>query len=183
MPSRGKGPKGPIIINELLCFVTNKINILEREFLIKVCIEKYNSKEIEKAKKEVFDQLTNEEDVTKFKKRNHSKISDDKQTKDMNDIYQLLQEKGTKEWPQFVALNLCKLPPISFDSIDVTNLLTSLQKVNTDVKMLREGLDAQCKISDSLSKISSNLQERMINIETKCEDNDRSRNTTHFFDG
>ena len=53
MPSRGKGPKGPIIINELLCFVTNKINILEREFLIKVCIEKYNSKEIEKAKKEV----------------------------------------------------------------------------------------------------------------------------------
>ena len=128
MAKNGKGPKGQIIINELLCFVTNKINVLEREFLIKICIEKYKPKEIEKAKKVVFDLLTSEDDVTKFKKRNHSKISDDKPTKDMNDIYQLLQDKRTKEWPKFVALDLSKLPPITFDSMDVTILLRNCKR-------------------------------------------------------
>lgn len=166
MCKKEKGPKGPII-NEMLCFVTNKFNVLDPNFLIKLCKEKYKPKEIEKAKQLVFDLLTSEDDPTKFKKRNHSKTSDDKPTKDINDIFQLLQEKGTKQWPQFVALDLSKLPPISFDSMDVSVLLTTLQRVYADVEMLREGLDTQCKVSDSLIIANKKLQNRVIQIEGK----------------
>lgn len=177
MAGRGKGSKGPIVINELLCFVTNKINILDPKFLVKICTDKYKPKEIEKAKKELFNLLTCDDDPTLFKKRNHSKVSDDKATKDMHDIYQLLQEKGTKEWPQFAALDLSKLPPIGFDCMDVSVLLTKMQEIYLEVEMFREALSIQCNISESMKISLTQMQERMTNMEAKCVEKNNTKET------
>ena len=112
-----------VIIDELLCFVTNKFDILDCDTMVKLCAEKYLNKEIEKSKKLLFDKLIDEEDFTQFKKRRSYKPTDRKEEKNIRDIYQLLQEKGCTKWPKFVALDLSKLPPITFDHIDVTSLL------------------------------------------------------------
>ena len=44
----------------------------------------------------------------------------------MNDIFQYLQERGTKNWPQFVAFDLSKLPPITLDKTDYSVLLSKM---------------------------------------------------------
>ena len=44
-------------INELLCFVTNKIDIIDPTILVQVCVETYKAKEIVKAKELLFDLL------------------------------------------------------------------------------------------------------------------------------
>ena len=67
MAKGDKCPNGPYI-NELLCFVTNKIDVVDPTILVQVCVETYNIKEIEKAKELLFDLLKDEEDVTQFKK-------------------------------------------------------------------------------------------------------------------
>ena len=58
-----KCPKGPYI-NELLCFITNKIDVIDPTILVQVCVETYKAKEIEKAKELLFDLLKDENDVT-----------------------------------------------------------------------------------------------------------------------
>ncbi len=59
----------------------------------------------------------------------------------IKDMIKLLHEKDT-EIPTFVckAVDLCKLPPISFDSVDVSNLLSQIQKIKDDVTMLTDTL-------------------------------------------
>ena len=158
-------PPGGLIIDELLCFVMNKFDKLDCETMVRLCVETYTCGEIEQSKKQLFEALKDENDVTQFKKRRSYKSSDSKQINNMGDIYQLLQEKGSEHWPTYVASDLNKLPPITFDHIDVTALLTNLQNVKTDVDMLKQGLKLQCETSDSLKEINAKLQDRLIQLE------------------
>ena len=100
-------------------------------------------------------------------KRKHSNVGEKKEAKDMNDIVQYLQEKGTKIWPQFVALDLSKLPPITLDKTDYSVLLSKMQKLQTDVDMMRKSVETQYDISDSLKISNEKLQERVEQIEIK----------------
>ena len=122
------GPTGPII-DELLCFIVNKMDTLVTDSLVRLCLETYDEDEIKTSKDLLFGLLHNDADTTNFVKRRHSKISESKAEKNLKDILQLLTEKGTTEFPQFVALDLGNLPPITFDHIDVTALLTQIEKV------------------------------------------------------
>ena len=169
MTEDNETPEG-VIIDELLCFVTNKFDILDCDTMVKLCAEKYLNKEIEKSKKLLFDKLIDEEDFTQFKKRRSYKPTDRKEEKNIRDIYQLLQEKGCTKWPKFVALDLSKLPPITFDHIDVTSLLNNIQNVKIDVDMLKEGLRIQTETSNSLREINAVLQNRVIELEKKSNE-------------
>ena len=158
-----------LIIDELLCFVTNKIDNLDVDTLVRLCVETYTEKEIKCSKELLFDKLKCKDDLTEFKKRRSSKVSESKEVKNIRDIYQLLQEKGSTKWPHFVASDLSKLPPITYDHIDVTALLNQLQNVRKDVDMLKEGLGIQCKIGDSLKEFSACLDGRVAELEKKTE--------------
>ena len=95
----------------------------------KLCLETNDEDEIKTSKYLLFSLLHNDADTTNFIKRRHSKICESKAETNLKDILQLLTEKGTTEFPQFVALDLGNLPPITFDHIDVTALLTQIEKV------------------------------------------------------
>ena len=169
MAKEDNNPKG-VYINELLCFITNKIDVVDPTILVQVCVETYKANEIVKAKELLFELLKDENDVTKFIKRNHRSDGEKKEAKDMNDIIQYLQEKGTKNWPQFVALDLSKLPPITLDKTDYSVLLTKMQKLQTAVDMMRVSVETQYEISDSLKTSNEKLQERVEQIEIKSNE-------------
>ena len=82
-------PGGPII-DELLCFVTNKFDKLDSDTMVRLCVEAYTNSDIEKSKKQIFEALKDENDLTEFKKRRSHKMTESKQVNNMRDIYQLL---------------------------------------------------------------------------------------------
>ena len=62
------GPHGPII-DELLCFMSNKWGNIDVDTLIRLCDKTYDEKEIETSKDLLFNLLCNKDAATTFKKR------------------------------------------------------------------------------------------------------------------
>ena len=129
---------GPTIEN-VLCFIINGFGILDSETIMRLCDGTFSDNEIETAKDLLFGILHDAASSTAFIKRRSTNSKDTKKQKNIQDIYLLLQEKGTAKIPQFVALDLSRLPPITFDSIDVTSLLVQLQTLKTEVDMHKNG--------------------------------------------
>ena len=100
------GGDPPIIINEVLCYVQNKIDILHVDLIVQLCEENFDKTSIEKAKELLFNLCHSESDRTVMKSRTGEHKSD----RNLRDIYNLLQEKG-KNAPIFCAKNLNILPP------------------------------------------------------------------------
>ena len=156
--------QGDVVIDELLCFVTNKLDVLPSDTIIQLCKNSFDDDEIEASKKLLFDLCANE-NTTRFKKR----IGVDKGKHNMEDLIKLLQEKGD-EVPKFVALNLSKLPPITFDSVDVSVLLTEIRKTQNEVKYLKETVETQNHVAREIKESSAMMNTRINRLERKCDD-------------
>ena len=61
--------------------------------------------------------------------------------------------------------DLNRLPPITFDSIDVCVLLAALKKTQVEVEMLKEGLKQQASTCADMSTILSEVDGRLTNLE------------------
>ena len=109
-----------LVLNELLCFVQSKIDLFDVDLIVKLCEENphFDSEVIEKAKDTLFKLCHNESDKTEWKGRKGEHKGD----RNLRDIYNLLQEKGSSA-PKFVAKDLNILPPVTFKTIDVSVLL------------------------------------------------------------
>ena len=117
-----------IIIDECLCYIINKHNLCDVETLIKICCDTFDESEIEASKDLLNGILSEVSNSNAFKKRrNRGDRFDSKNVKNLRDILSLLQEKGEVPMPKIVALDLGKLPPIGFNSIDVSVLLKKIQ--------------------------------------------------------
>ena len=63
---------GPVI-DELLCFVTNKLSLLPPETIVQLCVSTYNASEIECSKKLLFQLLSDPDMQTRNVKRKGEK--------------------------------------------------------------------------------------------------------------
>ena len=124
------GDKVPII-NEVLCFIQNEIGILEFDIIVQLCEENFDKATIEKSKEMLFDLCHNESDKTVRRGRTGEHKSD----RNLQDIYNLLQEKGENA-PTFCTKNLNILPPVSLKSVDVSSLLHAIIQLQTEIKLL-----------------------------------------------
>ena len=93
-----------VVIDELLCFVQNEIDLLPPTAIADLCTATFQDGDIEASKRRLFE-LCADENCTRLRKRQ----GPHKTTKNIDDIVRLMQEKGTYT-PTFVALNLAKLP-------------------------------------------------------------------------
>lgn len=59
---------------------------------------------------------------------------DGKTERELDDIISLYKECDPEELPIFVAKELHKLPPLSFDHVDVTRLLKDIVIIQNDLK-------------------------------------------------
>ena len=85
-------------------------------------------------------------------KSRQGKYAHDKKVRNLEDIFKILEET------EFVALDLSKLPPITFDSIDVSVLLWKIDTLAFTVKSLEEGLG---KVTDAYTGISNTVNDLM----------------------
>ena len=92
-------------------------------------------------------------------------------TKDINNVkamIKLLLECGDKA-PTFVAKDLNRLPPVSFDSLDVSALLGRLQKLEGEMTALRKSVMCQAKFTEDIQLVTSEMDSRMSAISTVQE--------------
>ena len=106
-----------VIVDELLCFLSKKIDVLPPQTIADLCATSFEDIEIENSKKRLFE-LCADENSSRFRWRQGPK----KSAVNIADMLRLMQEKGSDE-PVFVARDLSRLPPITFDSVDVSSLL------------------------------------------------------------
>ena len=135
-----------VIVNELLCFVVNKINLVDNDSLILLC-KKFSGAEIVEAKailKETCEKLDLLGNL-----RITGRTGNDRDKRNIEDIIAMMHKLGNAG-PTFAAADLKKLPPVSFDNIDVTHLLSRLEKLETESQLRREMEDKTLKTIETL---------------------------------
>ena len=74
------------------------------------------------------------------------------------------------EIPCFVVKNLGNLPPITFNSIDVSVLLMKIRRLNDEVLLLRAGMTSQQTTTETLKKVCEETMSRVDILEGKSFD-------------
>lgn len=114
-----------IVISEVLAYVQNKLDVMDEQSLTQICESAFSDKEIEVAKSLLFESLS---------KRPKTRRRRGKTLRNIEDIICMFKESDPEQVPIFVAKDLEKLPPISFDHIDVTALLKKIVLLEKSVK-------------------------------------------------
>lgn len=120
-----------VVINETLAFVQNKIDVMDEESLARICITSFSTDEISIAKKLLFESAPSS-------KRKVTRRGTGKNERDLYDIITLLKETDPEKVPIFVARELQKLPPVTFDHVDATRLLKDILLIQNELKNYRE---------------------------------------------
>lgn len=130
--NRVKCAKCNIVINEMLAFVNNKLDVMDEESISRICVSAFSEDDIVAAKNLLF------ESIPTIKKQKKSRKRDGKTLRNIDDIIIALKETEPEEIPIFVARELQKLPPILFDHVDVTKILKDLLVVQQDISRIKE---------------------------------------------
>lgn len=118
----------PLVLNEVLCYVMNRINVIDEITLIRICVTNFSENEILVAKAKLREFV--ETPIVTRK-------GDGKASKNVQDIIKILKESATNKMPIFVAKDLHKIPPITFDDLDVSRILRELALMRSEMNTLK----------------------------------------------
>ncbi|XP_061705622.1 uncharacterized protein LOC133516624, partial [Cydia pomonella] len=119
-----------IVIDEMLSYIQNKISVIDRGTLIKICVSAFTTEEIKTSKALLFESLPT--DIRKIVRKNKGQ-----EQRDLEDIVNLILKTDPEVLPVFVARNLEKLPPVTFDHIDVTKLIKDLTLFKSELNEVK----------------------------------------------
>ncbi|KAG7301117.1 hypothetical protein JYU34_015524 [Plutella xylostella] len=136
-----------IVINEMLAFVQNKILVMDNVSLIRICATAFSADAISEAKNLLFESIPST--VKKVIRKRTGK-----ENRDIEDMITLLRGTEPDIIPVFVARDLYKLPPVTFDHLDATSLLKDITLLKAQVQQLRQNSVS----SDQLQELRSELQ-------------------------
>ncbi|KAJ2947561.1 hypothetical protein O0L34_g17353 [Tuta absoluta] len=137
-----------VIINEFLTFVQNKIDSLDELSITQICASNFTEDEIESAKTILWKAVPCET-------RNIVRKGEDKTKKNIKDCIKLLKDTDPINHPTFVAKDLNRLPPVTFDHIDVTRLLKDMTHLKKEVQKLHTDVVSKTEFSDIYTELES----------------------------
>ena len=120
----------------------------------------FDDNAIENSKKRLLD-LCADENSSRFRRRQ----GPNKSAVNIDDMLRLLQEKGTNV-PVFVARDLSRLPPITFDSGDVSSLLLSIRRAQLEIDQLKACVGGQRDATVDLTDVVKAVGRRLSAVET-----------------
>lgn len=153
--SRTRDAMGPVIINEMLCFVQNRLNILPYDIVIKLTSDFFPSDRIKEAKDLLFDS------VKDIRQRKINRKGPNKSVEDTKDIATVILSCEVKDCPQFVASDLGNLPPLGAHDFDVVRILQEVETLKQSVNLLRDGQASLLELTrDRMSTQASDREQR-----------------------
>jgi hypothetical protein len=150
-------PRGPIV-NELLCFIQNKVKNIYKDTLAELCAEFYSFDVISTAKQLLFT-------TVKARQRFVTRKGDNKANMSMHDIIRVFLEMDVLNPPMFVARNLADLPPVSADCMDSVKVLTEINTMKAQMKIITKSNQELISILKSSLNEQSNTPPKR---EVKC---------------
>lgn len=153
-----------LVISEVLAFINNKLDVMDNESLVRICASAFTIDEVEKAKALLFDSI-------KTNKRNISRRKDGKIQRDLEDIISVLKNTDPELVPIFVAKELNKLPPVTFDHVDVTGLLKELVWLKSEVQEIKQNYATNQQLEDLENKFHDHRYSSFLS--TQCRVNTR----------
>lgn len=152
-----------LVEDELLNFLVVKMKTLSQDDIILLTVNHFGSEWIENSKKALFDLCPHT--TQRF-------VTHKGPQKDANNIkscLKVLNEAG-ENIPHFVSHHLDELPPVTFNSIDVSCMLRTLERVSADITSLKQAVSVQTGQCDDLRVITSGLNQRLHAVEKlNCE--------------
>lgn len=165
-----------LVINELLCFLQCKIDVMDEISLVQICESNFKEVDIVSAKNIIFEKTSTRT----------TRKGDGKSKRLLQDIIKVLKETEPATLPTFVAKDLNRLPPVTFDYVDVTSLLKEILTLKQDVHRIQSDYIRSTQLVklqedlDNIKKntykqpnttITTNLQnEHFLNSNSKFED-------------
>ena len=141
-------PTSSSVVSELLCFVTEKCNLLPLDDLVKICTNFYTESEVINARN-VIDSIG-----TRLPKRK----SPDKHRLTVEDIVKCVLDP-TVNLPEFHAKNLARLPPVDVVHCDISAILIELQGLRLEVRNMGQMKDEIHALKLELEEIKSTVAE------------------------
>ena len=133
------------VVNELLCFITNKIHVTTKDAIVDICARFYSIEEIHKA----IAVLESSSDV-RISKRNKGDS-----TKMITDIYEkLFTLDAAAKSIIFVAVDLSRVPQDSRDSdslVSTEQLLATIQNMKQMIREIQSQMVTKDQLRDSLN--------------------------------
>lgn len=121
-------------INELLCYVQNKVESCPRDTLAQICSDFYSFDVIKSAK-----ELLSVSAAPKSNRRLVNRRGNDRCIQSMKDIIDMFLEMEVTNVPIFVARNLADIPPTSIDSMDSVKVLSEIASVKAQLGQISTG--------------------------------------------
>ncbi|CAB3257990.1 unnamed protein product [Arctia plantaginis] len=142
-----------IVICEVLAFVQNKIDVMTEVSLVQICESAFSSDEIEVAKSLLFESVG---------KRLKTRKRQGKTLRNIEDIICLFKETDPEQVPIFVAKNLEKLPPVTFDHVDVTPLLKKIVLLEKAVHDIPHYYVSKRELKDHIDNMIGHFSENSL---------------------
>ena len=109
-----------VVINELLCFYINRMDVLPQSILNRIILDNFNDEDILSAKDTLHSHVS-----TTLKHRRIKRQGADKAKHNVDDISKILDEVDPDAIPIYVARDHGKLPTIDFNHVDMSTLTLS----------------------------------------------------------
>lgn len=138
-----------LVANELLAFLQQKLDVMDEVSAIQICASNFSEDDVAAAKLLLYRAL-NKSDQMVSRRRDGTR-------KSIQDIITLLKETEPDDVPTFVAKDLYKLPPVTFDHVDVTCLLK-------DIVILKASLADVLKKLDASQNTVADLRNEVIEL-------------------
>lgn len=165
-------PKNGIIVNELLCYVFNKIDILPVEELANIVARFYDDTEI-MSSLVILKDVVNGIASTATRRRLPKRIGKDKILKSVEDICTLMHDFSAisvdapaASLPSFVAFRLSRMPAVDTSHLDVTTLSQQIRELRLEVNTVKSSVVMKDELTsmnnlllESTSALSQQIQQ------------------------
>lgn len=146
-----------VVIDELLTFIMNKVDVMDQESLMRICMSTFSVEEVENSKKLLFESISTDIRNVKRKKKNDGKIQ-----RDLEDILTVIKGTDPEKIPIFVAKELHKLPPVTFDHIDVTCLLKDIVLLKSQLEHIKNSYATTEQLNELRGKLDNNKYDSLL---------------------
>ncbi|KAJ2947546.1 hypothetical protein O0L34_g17334 [Tuta absoluta] len=143
-----------LLVNELLAFVNTKKDVMDEVSLLQLCETHFSESAVDTAKTVLLTTLN----------RRITRKGDGKKKRNLQDIVTILKEEPDL-LPTFVAKDLHKLPPVSFDHIDAASLLKDILVLKQELFLVKNNYASLSSIEAVNEEIAS-VKQSIDNLKT-----------------
>ena len=141
-----------IILNSILWYLYNRLDCMKTDVLISVITQFYSDKEIEEAKKVLFENFTSHR-IMKRKGENKTEMN-------LKDMLELLHVTSSNPQPEVTfATASCNFPLLDFKNIDSGTIISNLQALKNEVRDMQQESVSNKTLSNQPAEVRSMVSE------------------------